>query len=187
MRRIAAALLLAVFLAACGQSDGGSQDAAAEPNSADVNFVQQMIPHHEQAVEMAEFVDDRTQRPQLVQLSQDIISSQSSEIDTMTAWLEEWGEEPAAGGMDHGGGHDDMTMPGMMTEEEMKGLMGLEGRAFDLTFTEMMIEHHEGAIEMAETELEEGSLPAVQDLADQIIEAQEAEIEQMQGWRHDWR
>ena len=105
----------------------------------------------------------------------------------MTAWLEEWGEEPAAGGMDHGGGHDDMTMPGMMTEEEMKGLMGLEGRAFDLTFTEMMIEHHEGAIEMAETELEEGSLPAVQDLADQIIEAQEAEIEQMQGWRHDWR
>jgi uncharacterized protein (DUF305 family) len=69
MRRIAAALVLAVFLAACGQSDGGSQEAAAEPNSADVSFVQQMIPHHEQAVEMAKLVDDRTQRPQLVQLS----------------------------------------------------------------------------------------------------------------------
>lgn len=187
MRRIAAVLLLAVFLAACGQGDDGSQEASAEPNSADVEFVQQMIPHHEQAVEMAKLVDDRTQRPQLVQLSQDIVSSQRNEIDTMTAWLEEWGEEPDAGGMDHGGGHDDMAMPGVMTEEEMEGLMALEGRTFDLAFSEMMIAHHEGAIEMAETEQDEGSLPKVKDLAERIVEAQEAEIEQMQGWLQDWR
>ncbi len=186
MRRITIILLLFLLPVACAQGDDG-QEAGANPNSQDVQFVKDMIPHHEQAIEMAELVDERTNRPQLVQLSEDIISSQSSEIDKMSSWLDQWGEEEPSGAMGHGGEHESMSMPGMMTAQEMQDMMKLQGRAFDLAFTEMMINHHQGAIEMAQTELDEGSSEEVQDLARQISDDQREEIEQMRAWQRAWR
>jgi len=81
--------------------------------------------------------------------------------------------------MDHGGA-------GMAGQAEMDELMGMKGRAFDLAFVEMMIVHHEGAIDMARTELRNGSLPEVKRLASQVITDQQKEIDQMTAWQNSW-
>jgi uncharacterized protein (DUF305 family) len=79
-----------------------------------------------------------------------------------------------------------MQMPGMMRQAEMQRLMDLQDVRFDLAFIDMMTAHHRGAIQMANTELRDGSLPQVKDLAQQIIDAQQTEIHQLQGWKQDW-
>ena len=79
-----------------------------------------------------------------------------------------------------------MQMPGMMSETDMSQLMGTRHHDFDLMFLDMMTDHHQGAIEMATTELRDGSLPEVKRLAQQIIDAQQAEIDQFQQWQKEW-
>lgn len=115
---IVAAILLT--LAAGGNEDGS--DSAAGHNDADVAFAQQMIPHHQQAVEMAQLAETRAESPEVQDLAADIEAAQDPEIETMTGWLESWDEEvPGDGGH---GGHDMSSddMAGMMTEEEMADL-----------------------------------------------------------------
>lgn len=187
MRRILGALIAVVaIMGACG-SDGGSTDgggsarASVEPNEMDVEFAQKMIPHHRQAVEMAEMVQGATDRSELLRLADDIVADQDREIETMTAWLEDWDEEVPEGGM--GMDHGAMEMPGMMSDQDMQALAELEGEAFELRFLEMMIEHHRGAIDMARGELEDGSLDEVKELARDVITAQEAEIRAMRKWQ----
>ena len=85
-------------------------------------------------------------------------------------------------GMDHGGMH----MPGMMSEADMRQLMTVKNRAFDLAFVDMMTAHHQGAIDMATAELRDGSLPEVKRLAQQIIDAQQGEIDQFKAWQEAW-
>lgn len=181
----AAAVAATVFLASCGGADEESAPAApespeqtaAEFNHADVRFAQMMIPHHEQAVEMAELADGRAGE-EVQALAEEIEAAQGPEIEQMNDLLESWGEEPMddMGGMDHDGMDG---MDGMMSEQQMADLEQAEGDAFDTMFLEMMIEHHEGAIAMAETEIEKGANPEAQELAQEIIDAQRAEIEQM--------
>lgn len=164
---------------------GSSAEATAqgEQNDADVTFVQGMIPHHRQAVEMAGLVAGRSENPELLDLAARIGSSQQPEIDTMTGWLQEWGAEvPAEGsdmsgveGMDHGGG-----MGGMMAPEQMQGLGQATGAAFDRMFLQMMTEHHRGAVEMAQVELQDGADPDALALAQTIIDTQQAEISEME-------
>jgi len=154
----------------------------AAPNDADVTFTQNMVPHHQQAIDMAELVDSRTGRPELRTLAERIAASQGREISLMQGWLQAWGKPAAPQGMDHGGMH----MPGMMSEVEMRQLMATTQRSFDLLFVEMMTAHHQGAIEMANTELRNGSLPEVKRLAQQIIDDQQAEIDQFQQWQQEW-
>ncbi|MDE3724006.1 MULTISPECIES: DUF305 domain-containing protein [Nocardiopsis] len=178
----AVAVTAAVFLAACGGAEDGSttgapessEQSATEFNDADVSFAQMMIPHHEQAVEMSELAQTRAGED-VRGLAAEIEAAQGPEIDQMTGLLESWGEEPMddMGGMDHGG------MDGMMSEDQMADLEQAEGDAFDTMFLEMMIEHHEGAIAMAETEIEQGADPEAQELAQEIVDAQRTEIEQM--------
>jgi uncharacterized protein (DUF305 family) len=188
MRRILLALAAAILLAACNQGGGdqeqGTAPAEAAPNDADVSFTQNMIPHHQQAIEMAKLVDSHTDRPELHQLADSIESSQGQEITQLQGWLRSWGK-PVMPSEGHGG-HGDTEMPGMMSEADMRRLMEATGSEFDLAFVEMMAAHHQGAIDMAKTELKDGSLPEVTRLAEQIIDTQQDEIDQLQQWKVEW-
>jgi uncharacterized protein (DUF305 family) len=183
MRRFIVVSALAALLAACGQDDKGSESrsAAPTPNDADVTFVQNMIPHHEQAIRIAKLVDSRTERAELRKLAGDIQRTQAPEIAKLRAWLERWGKTEMPG-MDH----SQTQMPGMMGEEEIIELMGYTDTRFDLAFIDMMQRHHQGAVEMARTELRDGSRPEVKTLAQQVIDAQQLEIDQMTEWRQAW-
>ena len=186
MRRILLALAAAFLLAACNQGgeEQGTAPAEAAPNDADVTFTQNMIPHHQQAIEMANLVDSHTDRLELRKLADSMVRSQSQEITQMQGWLRSWGK-PATPSEGHGG-HGDTEMPGMMSEADMSHLMEATGIDFDLAFVEMMVAHHQGAIDMANTELKDGSLPEVTRLAEQIIDTQQDEIDQLQRWKTEW-
>jgi len=151
-------------------------------NDADVTFAQQMIPHHEQAIDMALVAQERAENAQVRELAAAIEEAQGPEIATMTGWLEAWGEDVPAetGGMDHGGMSTD-DMPGMMSDQEMDSLAAMSGAAFDEMFLTMMIAHHEGAIEMARTEQADGENPEAIALAEKIEADQAAEIDTMRG------
>lgn len=200
-----AALLLVGVLSACSTEqpvdeggtqatgDSTTQDATTQTpsntseeevsdahNGADTMFAQMMIVHHKGALEMAELAVTRADTAQVRSLAEEILAAQGPEIETMTSWLSAW-EEPEmatgeAGHMDHGG----MQMDGMSQQEAMAELEGLSGAEFDTRFLELMIAHHQGAVQMAEEVLAEGQNTQAAALAQQIIEAQEAEISQMQ-------
>ncbi|GAA3732761.1 uncharacterized protein (DUF305 family) [Spinactinospora alkalitolerans] len=182
-----AALAAALFLASCGGGEEdsaapapeSSEQAAAEFNDSDVMFAQMMIPHHEQAVEMSQLAEDRA-GDDVKELAAEIEAAQGPEIEQLTRMLESWGEEPMSDGesMEHG-------MAGMMTGEEMAELEQVEGEAFDMMFLDMMVAHHEGAVEMAQNELDNGVNPEAIELAQAVVEAQQSEIEQMTGMLGD--
>ena len=191
MRKTLAATALvvaaAVGLSSCaGNTEdteaGAGTGAGSQFNDADVAFATDMIPHHQQAVQMAELAADRAGSDQVRQLAEDIEAAQGPEIETMTGWLEDWGQEAPSGSMDHGDmGHGDPSggMPGMMTADQMNMLEDAEGGPFDRMFLEMMIQHHEGAIDMARTEQANGENPDAIALAEQVETDQEAEIATM--------
>lgn len=140
-------------------------------NEADVSFAQEMIPHHQQATEMADLATSRTENAEVLDLAAQIKAAQQPEIDLMSGWLKDWDEEVPQGmsGMDG-------SMPGMMSGQEMSDLGDSSDSAFDQRFLTMMIEHHEGAIEMAETEEAKGEYANAVDLARRIQKEQAAEI-----------
>ena len=170
-----------------GMDHGGSSPAAApsaassDANDADVMFLQMMYPHHAQAVDMAALVTGRSQNQEVIALAQNIEKAQGPEMTQMTSLLESFGKPaPAAGDAGHDMGGM-ATMPGMMSDEQMNTLTALSGEAFDRMWLQMMIDHHAGAIEMADTELRDGTNPDVKKLAEAITANQQAEITQMQG------
>lgn len=158
---------------------GSSADAeAVNPDAidpADVMFAQMMIPHHEQAVVLAEMAQTRAASPGVRALAQEIIAAQQPEIDLMSGWLQAWGapqlsEDEA---MAAHGGHG---MSGMLSAEVLDDLRAKSGAEFDQAFAEAMIEHHKGAIEMAQAVVGSAN-PDVSTLAKAIITTQQAEIE----------
>ncbi len=184
---IVLALIAVLGLAACGSDDSASTDerpeagsaADAEHNDADVSFAQGMIPHHEQAIEMAQLAATNAEDERVIQLAGAIEAAQGPEIEQMQGWLEAWGESVEGGGM----GHDEHggSGGGMMSEEDMAALESATGAEFDRMFLEMMIEHHEGAIDMAETEVADGEYAEAVELAEAIVSTQQAEIDEMQA------
>lgn len=156
-------------------STSASENAAF--NDADVTFAQGMIPHHQQAIEMAQMASERAQDSRVLDLASRIEAAQQPEIATLTGWLKEWGaEDDGMGGMDHGGmDHGG----GMMSEEDMNALMAASGAEFDRLFLEQMIEHHTGAVEMATTEAGEGQNTEALAMANNIRDTQNAEIAEM--------
>lgn len=184
----------AVLLTACG-SDSSTDSAeptavagTAEFNDADVLFAQSMIPHHEQAVVMAALALDPAANAsaEIQALASDIQAAQDPEIVLMTELLTNWGQPvdmPGMEGMESMEGMEDMAgmegMEGMMSAEDMDNLATLSGAQFDTAWAEMMIAHHEGAIAQAQAVKAAGSNADVQLLADQIIAAQQAEIDEM--------
>lgn len=183
----AAAAALVLALSACGSSDesthgsmpaeGGTSasTSAASGVEADVKFAQMMIPHHEQAVEMADLaLSNDTASPEVKALAGQIKAAQDPEIQTMQGWLSQWGASQSSGSMAHGSG-------GMMSDDDMSSLMGASGPEFDQMWLTMMIEHHEGAIEMAQDVLATTADPDVEKLATAVVEGQEKEITTMKG------
>jgi uncharacterized protein (DUF305 family) len=150
----------------------------ADVDEAEVTFVRGMIPHHRGALEMAQLAESRAEDPRVRELAGRIEAAQDPEIETMTGWLEDWGQSGAddMGGMDHGAG----DMGGGM-DTEMSGLEAATGTEFDRMFLQMMIEHHRGAIEMAETEIADGRNEDAIALAREIASSQAAEVEEMEG------
>ncbi|MBB1243627.1 DUF305 domain-containing protein [Streptomyces durbertensis] len=194
VRRVAGAVTVLTALAAltaCGDNGSdspghsgghgnGSPSAPASPgkhNSADVAFAQGMIPHHRQALEMAELAADRAGSAEVRKLVKEIEDAQEPEIRKMSGWLRSWGEPVPR--PDDAGGHAGHDMPGMMSSEEMGKLEKSSGRAFDTAFLELMIKHHEGAVEMAKTEQDEGAYQPAKDMAEEIERSQSEEITRM--------
>ncbi|MER7986021.1 DUF305 domain-containing protein [Streptomyces noursei] len=214
-RRLALTTLAAtaaLLLAACGgatEADregtadhGGTPSATANPapgpvGDTDVMFAQMMIPHHQQALEMARLADGRAADPEVKKLVAAIKQAQDPEIQRMRAWLKAWGKPESAGampGMDHGSGSGSMDhgsgagghgsgMSGMMSDEDMKALKAAKGRAFDRTFATMMIDHHKGAIDMARDEQRRGRNATAKKLADDVVRTQAAEVAELTALR----
>ncbi|GHD91008.1 DUF305 domain-containing protein [Streptomyces naganishii] len=193
----------AVVLAACGSSDSSSSSpaparsghdtgsvhpsgtaSAGSHDPQDVSFAQGMIPHHRQAVAMAGLAASRAKSPQVKDLAAKIKQAQDPEINTMSGWLKAWGEKvPGDGGTGMesmpGMDHSASPMPGMMSDQDMGKLKGLSGDAFDKAFLQMMISHHQGAIEMARTEQAKGAYGPAKAMAKSIVTSQSAEITEM--------
>lgn len=184
--------VLAALLAGCGGDAHDADHATGQPtnsasaatgaafNSADVTFASEMIPHHQQALEMAQIAEQRASNAQVKELAARIKKAQDPEITTMSGWLRQWGQPLPSASADHGGHGGHGAMPGMMSEQEMKDLMGASGTTFDRMFLQMMIRHHQGAVQMANTEQQQGQDPQARQLAAKIAADQTAEIKEMQ-------
>jgi uncharacterized protein (DUF305 family) len=158
-------------------------------NAHDVAFAQAMIVHHQQAIMMSRMAQTHAANAKVEALARRIEHAQSREVTQMRAWLQAWREPvptfspgmpspdmmtpPMTPGMD--------DMPGMMSEEEMDAMREASGTMFDRMFLQMMIRHHEGAIQIAKLERREGVYPPAKKLAASIITTQTAEIRQMRS------
>ncbi|NYF30094.1 MULTISPECIES: DUF305 domain-containing protein [unclassified Microbacterium] len=190
MKKIRAAVTTALALStvlllsgcATGDTDGsmpgmdhGSSSAPAGVDEADIMFTSMMIVHHQQAIEMSDIVlATPGVDPAVTALAQRIKTAQGPEIEQLEGWLDEWGVGPDdrdAGAMDHG--------DGMMSDDDLAALREADGAEASRLFLEQMIAHHEGAVEMAQTQVDEGSDQEAVELAQTIIDAQTEEIQEM--------
>ncbi|GAA3716069.1 DUF305 domain-containing protein [Nonomuraea antimicrobica] len=147
---------------------------SAPPNAADVKYVQDMVVHHRQAMDMALLAPNRAESAQLKTLADRIQAAQGPEIQFMSTWLRE--EEQKV--PEHHAAHE--GMPGMATPEQMEALKAAKGKDFDRLFLELMINHHLGAIKMSEQVLTHGSHIRIEELASDVSVTQTAEIRRMQ-------
>jgi len=173
------AVLILATIASFGLFGNTNQplDQVSEFNRADLMFMNMMIIHHDQAIEMAELAENRTDNENILELSQNISQAQKEENQKMIEWLREAGfNRPMQG----------HRMAGMATQQEMNELKQSEGREFDLLFSELMIEHHEGGIQMARAEVQNGKSEKVVELAQGMIETQQEEVKKMEVWRTEW-
>ncbi|MET0886567.1 MAG: DUF305 domain-containing protein [Mycetocola sp.] len=172
-----------IALAGCANSPGtggmdgdmpgmGASASAVDVNQTDMQFTMMMIPHHQQAIDMSAVIlakDDIDQ--QVTAMAEQIKAAQGPEIEQMESWLDDWGT---------GMGDMDGMGDGMMSDTDMQALEDATGEEASRLFLEQMIEHHQGAIEMAQDEVDNGQNPDVIALAQNIITSQTAEIATME-------
>ena len=152
--------------------------ASGPQNDADVMFAQMMIPHHQQAVGMSDLMLAKADAdPRVLTLARQIKDAQAPEITQMTGWLEGWGFKvmPMDNDMDHSGMSGN-GMDGMMSDKDVKELEAASGADASRMFLEGMVKHHEGAVEMAQTEISKGENPDAIKLAEAIVASQQQEI-----------
>jgi uncharacterized protein (DUF305 family) len=182
-------LAATLILGACGSdTDGGpmsgmnghgsssptSGGSTASSRAGDVMFAQMMIPHHQQAIEMADVaLANPSTSADVKGLAEQVKAAQDPEIETMHGWLRQWGA-PTTASMDHGTG-------GMMSEQDMASLRAAQGSQFNRMWLQMMIEHHRGAVTMAQDVLSSTQSPDVTRLARSVVDAQNQEIATMRG------
>ena len=196
---VVAAVPTAVLLSSCSspasdehaghqQGSSSSQSSpAAQPagfNDQDVDFATNMIPHHQQAIEMAAMVPDRSTDPAVLKLASDISAAQGPEIETLKVFLVQWRQgadtpAPSESPDPHQAMDPSMDMQGMVDAAAIANLASLKGPEFDKLWMQSMISHHEGAIEMANAEIAGGANVDAKTLAQQIVTAQQGEITQM--------
>jgi uncharacterized protein (DUF305 family) len=148
--------------------------AAGQHNQADIDFAAGMVPHHEQAIVMADMALAHGGTDEFVALAKAIKAAQKPEIDQMSGWLVGWGQQVPDATAHRG--HSDM---GMMSQQDLDDLDAMMGSGFEGMWLTMMVEHHEGAVDMSRTELEKGANPEAKKLAQAIIKTQTAEIAEM--------
>ena len=168
--------------ATSGSSTTEQAEESAQHSEADVMFAQMMIPHNEQAIEMSDIILSKDDVPaDVTSLAEEIKAAQGPEIAQLTDWLEQWGEptQPEGMDMDMGGDHDMAQMEGMLSDEELQQLSYAPGPEAAELFLNQMIAHHEGAVAMAEDQVENGTYPPAVDLAQTIIDTQQQEIDTM--------
>ena len=182
MKKFALVLLSAALLTGCNNSVSPSssnshpsaiESTSALANAADIMFAQMMIPHHSQAVDMSAYALANTTNPDVLALAKKISKAQNPEIDLMGGWLHQWGV------------HDmnDMNMgnDGMLTGTQLALLKKAKDSLFDKLFLTGMIAHHQGAIAMAQQEIDNGKNAEAIQLAKDIVSSQTAEIAQMKA------
>jgi len=188
MTRLLLALAAALFLSSC--SDGTTEGQTNPPksdepvitgqpagyNADDVAFATNMIPHHQQAVELSALVPERSTNADVIALAKQISAAQEPEIQVMKVFLVQWNENPENNSGHAGHGN---TMQGMVDEATMAKLKSRSGAEFDKLWLESMISHHQGAIEMAKGEIANGDNVDAKAVAQNIVTTQEAEIGQM--------
>ena len=165
----------------------GQQNTPTAMANLDSHFIEQMIPHHEGAIEMARLAQERSKRPEILTLAKAIIQSQSQEITQMQAWYKNWYgvEVPVDSSVGMGMGRG-MMQGGMMggTTADIESLKNSAN--FDEAFLQEMIPHHQVAVMMARMLLSGTNRPEMKQLAQDIINAQEQEIDQMRSWLEEW-
>ncbi|KGM13393.1 DUF305 domain-containing protein [Cellulomonas bogoriensis] len=150
--------------------------------SAEAGFARDMDAHHDQAVQMATLVRDRSQDETIRSLALDMVLTQRQQQGQMFGWLASWGLPPASTEImawmgDHHSVQGLSQMPGMATPEQLDALRQAEAVEAERIFLALMIPHHEGGVEMAEAVLELSERPEVRRLASSIVEGQTAEID----------
>jgi uncharacterized protein (DUF305 family) len=190
---LTAALITASTVVGCAgtqTTQSAPVPAVAQPsptqqfNDTDVQFLQQMIPHHQQALMMAQMAAQKAADADVKQLAVEIEQEQKPEIEQMSAWLQQWGKPvPSMGpGMALPSMSPPMgrgMMPSMGPMPDMGQMQNMTGEQFDRMFLQMMIAHHEDAVAMAKAEIAGGANPAVKQLAAKIQASQTAQIQQM--------
>lgn len=172
-----------------GMMGVNTKNSINNSNILDAHFIEQMIPHHEDAITMAKLAQTKAQHPEIKQLAENIIDSQSKEISQMKSWYEVWFDKKVPSGTQVMGEHGMMGGNGMHM-----GMMGnqsdmtrLEKEAdFDKAFIEEMIPHHQMAVMMANMLFRGTDRPEMKKLAQDIITAQTKEINEMRQWYQAW-
>ncbi|HEX9832190.1 MAG TPA: DUF305 domain-containing protein [Mycobacterium sp.] len=189
--RIAAvlvALFAALVLSSCSSPESRDEHPTTdEPvitgqpagfNADDLAFVTNMIPHHEQAIELAAMAPERSTDSELIALAGQISAAQQPEINALRVFLVQWNENPQDNAS-HGGSQGHGSMQGMVDDATLARLGSLTGTDFDTLWLQSMISHHRGAIEMAKAEVANGQNVDVKRMAQTMIDTQQAEITQM--------
>ena len=170
-RRLAAALATAVLLAGCGSAD--TTVRAPVFNAADVMFLQMMVPHHLQGIEIVRLAPDRATDPEVRMLAAAIETTQLSEVDAMAGWLRDWGQPTDADADAH-------AAHGGMPSTSAAEIAALASAAdFDRQFLNLLIAHQDDAIQMARAEAAHGQNPAAKALAGRIDASRSAQLQQM--------
>ncbi|RUT01536.1 hypothetical protein DSM106972_066330 [Dulcicalothrix desertica PCC 7102] len=171
-----------------GMNHSMSMDLGPADANFDLRFIDSMIPHHEGAVMMAKQALEKSKRPEIKKLANDIIKAQNKEIAELKQWRQAWypkaGSKPVA--------YDTkLNKTVEMPAEQMQAMMmnmdlGTADNEFDLRFINAMIPHHEGALTMGKDAAAKSKRPEIKKLAAEIISSQQAEISQMKQWRQAW-
>ncbi|WP_414837293.1 DUF305 domain-containing protein [Candidatus Nanosalina sp. VS9-1] len=175
-RKASIALLGLLFLAGVLIQAGSEERGQSGFNRNDVMFMNMMIIHHDQAIDMAELAENRTDNENILELAKNISQAQTQENRQMTEWLNQLGyERPVRG----------HRMAGMASREEMEKLRDINGTEFNELFAALMIEHHEGGIAMSQNFYRSGENTELRKMQLQMIEAQQKEIRRMREWQEE--
>ncbi|CAM3653837.1 MAG: DUF305 domain-containing protein [Actinobacteria bacterium] len=196
-------LLLLTTLTACGDDATPQVLSDTEHSAQDVAFAGEMLQHHAQALAMVDLTLERRLEADVAALAEQIRDAQAPEIELMTDWLVAWDEPVPATVRDHSlaghgdhspseamaelegrdghEGHDTGSMPGMLTSAQLASLEEASDQEFTALWLELMIAHHEGAVEMAQAQQATGTFRPAVELAEEIERSQTVEIETMRG------